>query len=100
VELVDAVADRLELLRQLRADPTKAARHVRFELRDAQTLAVALNAVNEWGSVLDAQVERIDYIVSRVDVPRPDFWAYSQALDAVSDFVAATVDKMRVGARR
>lgn len=94
-QLVDAVADRLELLRQLRADPTDKERRVRFELREAQRLAVALGGVEQWASVLDAQVARIDRIVEQIAVRRPDFWAYAQALDEVSKFIAVTVSKIR-----
>lgn len=99
-ELTDGVANRLELLRRVRDDPAAKERRVRFEVRDAQRLAVALNVVEEWASVLDAQVHRVDYIVSGIDVPRPDYLAYAKALDAVSDFVAATVERIRVGARQ
>jgi hypothetical protein len=99
-DLVDAVADRLELLRRIRADPTDKEQRVRFEVRDAQRLAVAAGVVQAWGSVLDAQVARIDRIVDQIRVPRPDYWAYSQALDDVSKFVDATVDKIRKDLRR
>lgn len=94
-EYINAVATRLETLRALRADPTTKAQRLRFELRDAQHLAVTAGAVTTWGSVLDAQVDRIDRIVAQIHVPRPDYWAYSQALDEVSRFIDATVDRIR-----
>jgi hypothetical protein len=99
-DLVDAVADRLDLLRRLRADPAEKENRVRFELRDAQRLAVSAGVVQAWGSVLDAQVARIDRIVDQIKVPRPDLWAYSQALDEVSKFIDTTVNKIRKDLRR
>jgi hypothetical protein len=99
-DLVDAVADRLALLRRLRADPTEKERRVRFEVRDAQRLAVSAGVVQAWGSVLDAQVARIDRIVDQIRVARPDYWAYSEALDEVSKFIDATVNKIRKDLRR
>jgi hypothetical protein len=99
-DLVDAVADRLALLRRLRADPAEKERRVRFELRDAQRLAVSAGVVQAWGSVLDAQVARIDRIVDQIKVSRPDLWAYSQALDEVSRFIDTTVNKIRKDLRR
>lgn len=99
-ELFDAVGDRLDTLRKTRADPTAAVESVKFRLRDAQRLAVDRGVVAEWGSVLDAQVARIERIVSQLTGAHPDYWAYHQALDDVSVFIAGVVDRIRRGAAR
>ncbi|MEV0249652.1 hypothetical protein AB0H76_23830 [Nocardia sp. NPDC050712] len=99
---VDAVTKRLALLREVRADPQDKAKAVRFRLRDAQMLAVDRELVVEWGSVLDAQVDRIDRITETLSGRHPDYWAYVTELDAVSEFIAGVVDRMRkqAGPRR
>ncbi|MGS2807528.1 hypothetical protein [Nocardia sp. MW-W600-9] len=98
-QLVDAVTRRLELLREVRADPDAHARTVRFRLRDAQMLAVDRGLVGEWGSVLDAQAERLDRIISGLTGRHPDYWAYVSELDTVAAFIAGVVDRMRKTAR-
>ncbi|GGN87685.1 hypothetical protein [Nocardia rhizosphaerihabitans] len=94
-QLVDAVTRRLELLREVRADPDAHARTVRFRLRDAQMLAVDRGLVGEWGSVLDAQAERLDRINSGLTGRHPDYWAYVSELDTVAAFIAGVVERMR-----
>ncbi|GGK53808.1 hypothetical protein GCM10011591_27030 [Nocardia camponoti] len=93
--LIDAVTRRLDLLREVRADPAAQARAVRFRLRDAQMLAVDRGLVGEWGSVLDAQVERLDRIGSGLTGRHPDYWAYVTELETVAEFIAGVVDRMR-----
>lgn len=99
---VDAVTKRLALLREVRANPRDRAEAVRFRLRDAQMLAVSRELVGEWGSVLDAQVDRIDRISETLSGRHPDYWAYVTELDAVTEFIAGVVDRMRkhLGPRR
>ncbi|MGQ4619304.1 hypothetical protein [Nocardia sp. R7R-8] len=99
---VDAVTKRLTLLRAIRSDPQEQAKAVRFRLRDAQMLAVSRGLVAEWGSVLDAQAARIDRISGALSGRHPDYWAYMTELDAVTEFIAGVVDRMRkqVGPRR
>ncbi|WP_083880955.1 hypothetical protein [Nocardia araoensis] len=99
---VDAVTKRLALLRAIRSDPQEQAKAVRFRLRDAQMLAVSRGLVAEWGSVLDAQAARIDRISETLSGRHPDYWAYVTELDAVTEFIAGVVDRMRkqAGPRR
>ncbi|MGK8521200.1 hypothetical protein ACRS6B_06405 [Nocardia asteroides] len=99
---VDAVTKRLTLLRAVRSDPQDQAKAVRFRLRDAQMLAVSRGLVAEWGSVLDAQAARIDRISETLSGRHPDYWAYVAELDAVTEFIAGVVDRMRkqAGPRR
>uniref|UniRef100_UPI0024546CC2 hypothetical protein n=1 Tax=Nocardia abscessus TaxID=120957 RepID=UPI0024546CC2 len=99
---VDAVTKRLALLRAIRSDPQEQAKAVRFRLRDAQMLAVSRGLVAEWGSVLDAQAARIDRISETLSGRHPDYWAYVAELDAVTEFIAGVVDRMRkqAGPRR
>lgn len=94
-DLVDAPLDRLTVLRTIRDNPSKPEQAVRFRLRDAQRLAVDRDAVAEWGSVLDAQVERIDRIVGALQGRHPDYWGYHLALEEVSEFVAGIVTRIR-----
>ncbi|WP_040793132.1 hypothetical protein [Nocardia paucivorans] len=93
--LVDAVTERLTLLRTVRENPRERAEAVRFRLRDAQMLAVDRGLVDEWGSVLDAQVQRLDRIADSLTGRHPDYWAYVRELDTVAEFVAGVVDRMR-----
>lgn len=93
--LVDAVTDRVRLLRAVKADPKETENKVRFTLRDAQQLAVNRGLVAEWGSVLDAQLARIDRAGSALTGAHPDYWSYLQDLDAISDFIAGVIERMR-----
>ncbi|MEU7630153.1 hypothetical protein AB0C34_09235 [Nocardia sp. NPDC049220] len=92
---VDAVTKRLALLRDVRSDPQEKAKAVRFRLRDAQMLAVSRGLVAEWGSVLDAQAARIDRTSETLSGRHPDYLAYVAELDAVTEFIAGVVDRMR-----
>lgn len=99
-ELVDGVTDRLNELRVVQHDPPAAAGRVRFQIRDAQLLAVNLGLVKEWGSVLDAQVLRVDRAVEGLGGRNPDYWGYLVDLRAISDFITGVVSKMKNEARR
>lgn len=94
-QLVDAVTDRLNQLRAIRANPQEKADAVRFRLRDAQMMAVGQGLTAEWASVLDAQVDRIDRTTSMLSGRNPDYWAYATELEAVADFIAGVVERMR-----
>lgn len=94
-ELVDMVTDRLILLRSVRDNPKAKENDVRFKLRDAQMLAVTRGVVQEWASVLDAQVDRIDRVVGQLNGRNPDYWGYVSGLDAVSSFISGVVQRMR-----
>ncbi|MFQ6228112.1 hypothetical protein [Nocardia sp. NPDC002869] len=94
-QLVDAVTKRLAELRAVREDPRQRAEAVRFRLRDAQMLAVSRGLVAEWGSVLDAQVERLDRVAASLTGRHPDYWAYVKELDTITEFIAGVVERMR-----
>ncbi|MTD14980.1 hypothetical protein GIS00_13630 [Nakamurella sp. YIM 132087] len=94
-----ALTERLRVLRETRDDPQKAAKAARFRLRDAQLLVVDRGKVPEWGSVLDAQVDRIDRAVDGLTGAHPDYWGYLQALAGVESFVRGVVDKVRAEIR-
>lgn len=99
---VDAVTRRLTQLREVAANPASRAEAVRFRLRDAQMLAVSRGLVAEWGSVLDAQIDRIDRAAAAVTGRHPNYWAYVTELDTIAEFIAGVVDRMRkdTGSRR
>ncbi|WP_232716836.1 hypothetical protein [Gordonia metallireducens] len=92
---VDAALDRLRVLREVRADPQDAERSVRFRLRDAQLFAVNHSLVDEWGSVLDAQADRIERAKRDLDRVHPDYWGYLTQLRAVDDRISEIVSRMR-----
>lgn len=92
---VDAVLDRLRVLREVRADPQATERSVRFRLRDAQLFAVNHALVDEWGSVLDAQADRIERAKGDLDRVHPDYWGYLTRLRAVDDRISEIVSRMR-----
>jgi chromosome segregation ATPase len=92
---INAVVGRLARLRSARDDPSSADRAVRFALRDAQLLAVDRGLVAEWGSVLDAQLARIERANHALDNGRPDYWSYLQEIDSITEFIAGVVDRMR-----
>lgn len=94
-QLVDAVTKRLTELRAVRDNPRERAEAVRFRLRDAQMLAVTRGLVPEWGSVLDAQVERLDRVTAALSGRHPDYWAYVNELDTITEFIAGVVERMR-----
>lgn len=92
---VNAVLDRLRLLREVRSDPKGAEQRVRFRLRDAQLFAVDHALVDEWGSVLDAQADRIERAKGELDRIHPDYWSYLTQLRAVDDRITEIVSRMR-----
>ncbi|WP_089248599.1 hypothetical protein [Rhodococcoides kyotonense] len=98
-ELVDAVTDRVDLLRAVKSNPREKEQAVRFKLRDAQQLAVNRGLVAEWGSVLDAQLARIERASTALTGTHPDYWSYLQDLDSISGFIAGVIDRMRASAR-
>lgn len=99
-ERIDAVADRLVMLRELRKDPASKEKEVRFRLRDAQRLAVDRGAAKEWGTALDAQATRIDLLVEGLGVPHPDYWGYYRGMEDVSKFITTIVNRIRQGAAK
>ncbi|MGL4304825.1 MAG: hypothetical protein ACRCSF_01615 [Mycobacteriaceae bacterium] len=98
--LCEEVTDRLSSLIAVRSHPESAAKKVRFSIRDAQLLAVNRGLVKEWGSVLDAQVERVERASSELAGRNPDYWSYLQNLNAVSDFVDGIIQRIRDTARQ
>jgi hypothetical protein len=51
--------------------------------------------VAEWGSVLDAQVDRIDRACAALEGVHPDYWTYMSDLEAIDRFIIGVVDRMR-----
>lgn len=94
-DAVDAVLDRLRLLRGVRDDPSAVRRRVSFRLRDAQQFAINHGLVDEWGSVLDAQADRIERAGGALERIHPDYWAYLTQLEAVDRRISEIVDRMR-----
>ena len=92
---VDEVLRRLRTLRDVRADPAEHERKVRFRLRDAQQFAVNHSLVDDWGSVLDAQGDRIDRAKATLARIHPDYWAYWTELRAVDGRITEIIDRMR-----
>lgn len=94
-QLIDAVPGRLRVLRELREQPTKRAEQARFTLHDAQMFAVSRGITKQWGSVLDAQLKRIELLEATLNTVHPDYWAYATGLDQVNEFIASVVMRMR-----
>lgn len=94
-DAVDAVFERVRVLRDVRADPQAAEQRVRFRLRDAQLFAVNHSLVDEWGSVLDAQADRIERAKGDLDRVHPDYWGYLTQLRAVDDRIIEIISRMR-----
>lgn len=94
-EILDSVFDRQVELREVRADPGAEAARVRFRLRDAQVLATNRGLVRDWGSVLDAQSDRIDRATAELDRIHPDYWAYLSRLRRIDARITEVVDRMR-----
>ncbi|GEE00711.1 hypothetical protein nbrc107696_11570 [Gordonia spumicola] len=92
---VDRVFDRLTDLRAVRTDPTDAASRVRFRVRDAQNFALDNRQVREWGSVLDAQSDRIDRAAATLERIHPDYWFYLSELRAVDARVTDIIGRIR-----
>ena len=91
----DAMGDRLRVLRATSADPAAAAKATRFKLRDAQLLVVDRKLVPQWGSVLDAQSDRIERAAADLVGTHPDYWTYLQTLQSVDAFVKNIIDRVR-----
>jgi hypothetical protein len=97
-ERADAVTGRLTDLREVRADPTRAAADTRFVLRDAQRLVVDRGLVARHGPVLDAQSVRLQNAVDRLEGVHPDYWLYVTELRGVRERVRQVVDEVRAAA--
>lgn len=93
--LIDSAGNRLSLLRSIRDSPSQRERDVRFQVRDAQRLVIDRGIQAEWGTVLDAQVGRIDRIVAELHGRHPNYWKYHLGLGEVSEFVARIVARIR-----
>ena len=94
-----ALTDRLNVLRQTKADPRAASEKVRFRIRDAQRLVVGKDLVREWGSVLDAQIDRVERAENELVGPHPDYWAFLKTLNDVDDYVKTVIDRVRSAGR-
>ena len=92
---LDRVFDRLTDLREVRRDPVEAAARVRFRVRDAQHFALGHNLVASWGSVLDAQSDRIDRAAATLERIHPDYWSYLTQLRAVDARLTEIIGRMR-----
>lgn len=92
---VDAVTARLRQLRDTRANPAAVADRTRFALRDAQLLAVQKKQEFRWGTVLDAQHERIERAAAELGGVHPDYWRYLQTLGDIDRVLADAVNRMR-----
>ncbi|RIJ79165.1 hypothetical protein D1871_00115 [Nakamurella silvestris] len=90
-----ALTDRLDALREVKADPEGAVKKVRFKIRDAQRLVVDRGLIPEWGSVLDSQMARLDRAVDGLTGVHPDYWSYLSELGAITAFVSGVVDRVR-----
>ncbi|GGF42783.1 hypothetical protein [Williamsia phyllosphaerae] len=97
---VDGVTDRLTTLRDVRADPQAVEGRVRFQIRDAQLLAVDRGLVPQWGTVLDAAAARADRATAGLTGTHPDYWGYVTELNDIAAFVADVVGKMKGQGRR
>lgn len=95
-KVLTAVADRLTMLDDVRADPKGRLDKARFTLRDAQRLVVATGqrVANEIPT-LDALAARLDRAPELLEAAHPDYWSYLQELDAVSRGAQDTVARVR-----
>jgi hypothetical protein len=90
-----AVLDRLALLREAKADPSKMVADVRFVLRDTQRLVVDRGLVGRYGQILDAQVTRLDQALERLTGIHPDYWLFVTELHGVRDRAKEVVSEVR-----
>lgn len=94
-QLITAITNRLHLLNELRNNPKKRANQTRFTLHDAQMYAVDHHLTQQWATILDAQLCRIETLENTLNTRHPNYWAYNSGLDKVDDFIQSTVTKMR-----
>lgn len=94
-DLLRTVVERLRVLQSVRTDPATARNTARFRIRDAQRFAVSHGLVDQWGSVLDAQSDRLDRAASLLERVHPDYWSYLEEIGAVEKRIADTVARMR-----
>lgn len=99
-ERAQAAADRLTVLREVRADPSKEAATTRFVLRDAQRLVVDRGQVARFGPILDAQSVRLEHAQQRLTGVHPDYWLYLTEMRGIRDRVKGVVDDVRALQRR
>ncbi|MCF8609129.1 hypothetical protein L5G28_02985 [Gordonia sp. HY285] len=94
-EALDRAFDRLTDLREVRRDPVEASAQVRFRVRDAQHFALGHGLERDWGSVLDAQSDRIDRAGTTLERIHPDYWSYLTQLRAVDRRITEIIGRMR-----
>ncbi|WOC12317.1 hypothetical protein [Gordonia sp. MP11Mi] len=94
-EALDRAFDRLADLREVRRDPVEASAQVRFRVRDAQHFALGHGLERDWGSVLDAQSDRIDRAGTTLERIHPDYWSYLTQLRAVDRRITEIIGRMR-----
>lgn len=94
-QALDQAFDRLIDLRSVRRDPQEVAGGVRFRLRDAQQFAINHGLVADWGSVLDAQLERLGRASEVLAKIHPDYWSYLTQVRAVDARIVEIVERMR-----
>jgi chromosome segregation ATPase len=94
---VDAPHERLQRLREIKADPEELLRRVRFRLRDAQLLVT--NNRKAGGEAvsreLDALAVRLDGLRKAFDAVHPDYWAAAQEAERMQETIRAAVERFR-----
>jgi chromosome segregation ATPase len=95
-QVLTAVADRLRMLDEVRADPQGRLDKARFTLRDAQRLVVDTGQrVAHEIPTLDALAARLDRAPELLAATHPDYWSYLQELDAVARGAQDSVTRVR-----
>lgn len=94
---VDGPGDRIDALREVKADPEELMRKVRFRLRDAQLLVTNTPKPGREAVAreLDGLARRLDGLRSGLQGAHPDYWALLTEADRITEAVRVQVERYR-----
>ena len=98
---VDAPRRRLDVLRQIKIDPSFRLGRARFALKDAQVLVVN-GPVRDTGDIaaeLDGFARRLDGLRALTDEVHPDYWSILGGAEQIEREIATQVARYRERAR-
>lgn len=101
-EAVDAAADRLRTLREIKQNPPARLDRAKFIIRDAQMLVMRGPAETrtEYANALDRLVLRLDRLGRALEAVHPNYWSVLGELDYLQSATKELVGRYREDQRR
>lgn len=98
-EMVDGPRQRLDRLRQVKADPQQLFAQARFQLRDARYLIQrgGHSAPQPWAGRLDGAAGELVALEDLLTAPHPDYLALANRMETLSARIQELIDDFRRG---